>query len=393
MTRQITDLGIKALKPRPERYEKPIGGNLYVIVHPTGRRTYAVRYRIAGRPAKLTLQAGISLAAARREAADALYQVERGINPAITKRQRQQQARLAAEDTFAAIAASYFRRQGGQLRSAERQQRTLERLVFRPLGDRPIDQIRRSEINNLLDRIEDNNGPKAADSVLAIIRRIMNWHAARSDDFRSPVVRGMMRSKITPRDRVLSDDELRAVWTTAEANMPEPFSALVLFLLSSACRRSEATGLRRSEVNGSTWSLPAIRSKTKIELMRPLSRAALDVLNRLPRIGDSDFYFSTDGKHTLGGLSRRKPVFDRQCGVQNWTLHDLRRTARSLMTRSGASVDAAERALGHLPSLIRRTYDPRADQAQLLAVFEALSAQIDRIVTPRDNVTALPARG
>jgi integrase len=393
MTRQITDLGIKVLKPRTARYEKPIGGGLYVIVHPTGRRTFAVRYRLGGRPAKLTLQHGISLAAARREAADALYQVERGLDPAAARRQAKQAVRLAAEDTFAAIVTSYFHREGKGLRSGERQQRDLERLALKPLGGRPIGEIRRSEIIRLLDAIEENNGPKAADQILGAIRKIMNWHAARSDDFRSPIVRGMARSRPSSRERILTEDELRAVWTTAESRLPDPFAALIMFLLLSAARRNEATGLVWSEVTGDLWTLPASRNKTKVELQRPLSKAALDLLSKLPRITGCDFAFTSDSRRRLGGLSRRKPIFDQQCGVGGWTLHDLRRSARSIMSRAGVSADVAERCLGHVIPGVRGVYDRHRFVDEMRTAFEALAGQIGRIVHPTNNILTLPARG
>ena len=173
-----------------------------------------MRYRFAGKPRKLTLQAGITLAGARREAADARYQVERGVDPAIVKRQQRQAQRLAAEETFAVVTASYLRRESDRLRSGVVRRRDLERLVLPTLGQRPIGEIKRSEIIRLLDRIEEENGPMMADKTLALIRTIMNWHAARSDDFRSPIVRGMARAKAKARERVLSDAELRAVWRT-----------------------------------------------------------------------------------------------------------------------------------------------------------------------------------
>jgi integrase len=241
----------------------------------------------------------------------------------------------------------------------------------------------------LLDRIEDNNGAQMANQVLAIIRRVMNWHAARSDVFHSPVVRGMGRAEPTERERVLTDDELRAVWTAAEANPTEPFAALVMFLLLTAARRTEATDLVEREIVGDVWTLPAGRNKTKTELMRPFSKAALAVLDQMPRIGDCEFIFTSDGRGPLGGISRRKARFDQKCGVQNWTVHDLRRTARSLLSRAGVSADVAERCLGHVIPGVRGVYDRHGYIPEMRAAYEALARQIDLIVHPRDNVTMM----
>src|SRR5262245_17287006 len=104
--------------------------------------------------------------------------------------------------------------------------------VFPTLGARPIGEIRRNEIVRLLDKIEDGSGPVMADQTLAIVRRILNWHASRSDDYNSPIVRNMARTRPTERarDRIQDDDELRNVWKAAEADKGV-FNYFVRFLL------------------------------------------------------------------------------------------------------------------------------------------------------------------
>jgi integrase len=389
----MTALGIENLKPRAQRYERPIGGNLYVIVQPGGRKSYAVRYRFAGKTRKLTLPIGLTLAAARREAANAIYSVEQNVDPAVARVQQKQAQRLADADTFAAIAAEYFRREGRGLRSVKRRQQTIDRLVLPVIGNRLIGAIKRSEIVRLLDQVEENNGPSMADDCLAFTRKIMNWHATRSDEFRSPIVRGMARTKPgeRARTRILSDDELRRVLTTA-ADQKGAFPALIQFLLYTAARRDEARNMTWAELEGIDWVLPAARNKTKVNLIRPLSPAALDILNRVPRIDGGEFVFSNTGRRPFSGLSKAKKRFDKAAGVYGWTLHDLRRTARSLMSRAGVNADHAERCLGHVIGGVRGVYDRHAYHAEKAAAYEALAAQIDRIVNPRDNVAELAAQ-
>jgi integrase len=113
----------------------------------------------------------------------------------------------------------------------------------------------------------------------------------------------------------------------------------------------------------------------------------------VPRILNAHFVFSTSGYTPIGGFSRRKQKFDQQCGVTDWTLHDLRRTARSLMSRAGISADHAERCLGHVIGGVRGTYDRHRFQDEMLHAYEALAAQIERVVNPTPNVVSLPARG
>jgi integrase len=421
MNKVLTDVAIRNLKPGKDRREVPDAGarGLYVVIQPSGLKSFAVRYRYAGMPRKLTLTAGITLAAARKATADALYEVERGNDPSAAKRQAKGTQRAAAENTLRAVAEEYMKREGGRLRSADWRQDVLDRLVYPTLGDRPIADIRRSDVIRLLDKIEEGKplgvkgGPVMADRTLAVIRKIMNWHATRSDDFRSPIVRGMARvkAKERARERTLTDDELRAVWKTAETT-DGPFGSYVQFLLLTAARRNEASEMERAEllfydrmgipvqahsleaeeVTGADWTLPADRNKTKVDLVRPLSAAARDVLAKVPALAGCKFVFSTDGKNPISGFSRYKKRFDKASGITGWTLHDLRRTARSLMSRAGVNSDHAERCLGHVIAGVRGTYDRHEYHAEKQHAFAALASQVDRIVNRRDNVAVLPAR-
>src|SRR5262249_13481595 len=140
------------------------------------------------------------------------------------------------------------RRSGSKLRSARQRVVVIERLVYPKLGSTPIGEIKRSDIIRLLDKIAEQNGAVMSDHVLAYVRKILNCHASRSDDFRSPIVRGMARTKPGERrrQRTLSDDELRAVWRAAEnfkrdfEEAPGPWGPFVQFLLLTATRRNEA---------------------------------------------------------------------------------------------------------------------------------------------------------
>jgi integrase len=271
---------------------------------------------------------------------------------------------------------------------------TLERLVYPALGPCPINEIKRSEIVQLLDNIEDERGPAMANQTLAILRRIMNWHSARSDDFRSPIVRGMARTAGASRDRILNDDELRAVWkATASYSGPglsPVFCAYVRFLLLTAARRNEALGLRWAEVANGNWTLPAARNKTGLELIRPLSGAAQAIINERARL--CEFVFSRNAKAAMGGIAELKAAINYASGVKGWTLHDLRRTARSLMSRAGVPGDHAERCLGHVIGGVRGVYDRHQYREEMLIAYEQLAALIAKIVDPKPNVVAMRGR-
>ncbi len=360
-----------------------------LVVTASAHRSFVVQYRAGGRSRRMTIDSVLGLAAARKQARSLLGEVAKDRDPLQARRT----AITLAEDTFKSIAEAYFAREGKKLRTAADRRVTLERLVYPRIGFQSISAIRRSDIVRLLDRIEDENGPVMADRTLAYVRKVMNWHASRSDEFRSPIVRGMARTsgKERARSRILADAELQTVWRAAE-DFKGPFGALVQFLLLTSARRSEASEMTWDEISeGGDWLLPAARNKVKVDLVRPLSGAAESVLAKLPRIGRRGLVFTTDGERLLGGFSKFRDGLERTSGVTDWTLHDLRRTARSLMSRAGVPSDHAERCLGHVMPGVRGTYDRHEYLEEKRRAFEALASQIERIVDPQENVVSLRA--
>jgi integrase len=258
--------------------------------------------------------------------------------------------------------------------------------VFPVLGARQIEEIKKSDIVKLLDRIEDENGPVMADRTLAYLRKVFNWHATRSDDFRSPFVRGMARTKPDERarKRILNDDEIRAVWKAA-GEMKNAFGPLVRYLLLTGTRLREAAHMRRGELDNKAWVIPAARYKTKIDHAVPLSKAAKAIVEAMPVIDGSDLVFTNNGRTAISAWAQFKDRLDQLSGVHGWVLHDLRRTARSLMSRAKVSADIGERCLGHTMAGERKTYDRYDYLAEKAEAFEALAALVERIINPPAN--------
>jgi integrase len=148
--------------------------------------------------------------------------------------------------------------------------------------------------------------------------------------------------------------------------------------------------MRWEEVDGTDWILPSARNKTKVDLVRPLSSAAQAVLKAQPRIAGCPYVFTTDGKHPLSGFSKFKADFDKRCVVTGWALHDLRRTARSLLARAGVPSDHAEQCLGHVVKGVEGVYNKHDYHQEKKHAFTALAVQIERIANPpQGNVTPL----
>jgi len=348
-----------------------------LMVTQRNAKSWVLQYRSGQVSRRYTINSVLGLEDARREARAILGQVARGHDPVLERRRTTE----ANQNTLRAVCERYLAREGSKLRTTAKREANLERLVYPVLGDRQIDDVKRSDINHLLDDIEDQRGAAMADQILATLRRICNWHAIRDDQFRTPFVRGMARRKPEERERsrTLSDDELRRVWRTAEV-FPSPWGQFIRFALLAACRRTEASAMTWAEISGDEWTIPRERYKTGVKVTLPLSKAAMKVLAEIPRIKGCEFVFTTDGRTPISGFSTFKLKFDIACGVKDWRLHDLRRTSRSLMSRAGINPDIAERCLGHAITGIRGTYDKHHYIPEMRRAFEALAAQIDTVL-------------
>jgi integrase len=350
-----------------------------LMVTAAGHRSFVCQYRARKHSRRSTISVALGLDGARREARKLLGDVARGSDPMLAKRQAAQEKKA---DTLESVAREYFKREGRKLRTFAKRQATFERLIFPRLGHSLVEEIRRIDIVRLLDSIEDNNGPVMATKALAFLSKLFNWHASRSE-FRSPIVRGMARSntKERARARTLSDQELGKLWRATEG-ASSPFAALVRFLLLTACRRMEAAGMRRDELAGADWLIPAARTKNKKEFLLPLSAEALAVLAGIPVIGNTKDgpVFTTNGRCSISGFSVWKRTLDGASGVKGWCLHDLRRTARSLLSRAGVNADIAERCLNHSIGGVRGTYDRHSFYTEKRQAFEALAQEIAAII-------------
>ena len=383
----LTDRAIKALQPTPEGKRRivwdAIVPGLGIRITDRGVKKFVLVTRYPGStspaPRSLGAYGAISLEAARTKARAWLELIAGGVDP-------EQAAARKREQTFQAISEEYLRRKAKDHRSRSWVEATLARLVYPTFGARPIETINRSDIIRLLDRIEDERGPVMAGSTLSIINRIMNFHASRSDDFRSPIVRGMARGASQARSRILTDDELRAIW---KATSDSIFGALLRFILLTATRRNEAAHMRWSELSNSTWIIPAARYKTNHDHLIPLPAMAL---SQLPERHSEWVFSGKNGRTAIGSYERRKVMIDEASGVSGWVIHDLRRTARSLLSRAGVASDHAERCLGHVIGGVRGVYDRHEYFAEKARAFEALANQVERIINPKENVVPIGSK-
>ncbi|MFM9858190.1 tyrosine-type recombinase/integrase [Pseudoxanthobacter sp. M-2] len=389
MTRRksLSDNGVAALKPKATRYTLPdpeVRGH-YVRVMPSGLKTFvAVAREPGGKQVWATLGSAdhIGIAAAREAAREAIRRIKDGL-PAVAVTPR--------IETFGDVAATYLKRhvEAKGLRSEREIRRCLAVYVLPRWADREFAAVRRGDVAALLDAVEDNHGARQADYVLAIVRGIANWYAARNDGYVSPIVRGMRRTAPSSRkrDRILSDDEIRALWATAGSS--GTFGAILRFALVTAQRREKVMSLRWEDIADGVWTVPSEdREKGTGGALR-LPPLALGVVEAQPRIGQNPYVFAGRGPGHFNGVSKAKAAFDKAAGINDWSIHDLRRSARSLMARAGVRPDIAERVLGHVLQGVEGVYDRHHYQSEKADALARLSTLLESILDPKDNVVPM----
>jgi integrase len=314
-------------------------------LRPTGRHCWVVQYRTDSGQRRETIGtvAVLEADAARRKAKQILAKVQLGHDPAAEKRARQAQA----AETFGAFVDRYLARQKARLRW--RSYLEVERhltVQAKPLHDLPLVRIERRTIAARIGTIAETSGPVAADRCRTSLSGFFSWAIREGLVETNPVSNTNRHSEDKPRDRVLSDNELRAVWAalpTDHEGGPDYYAAIVKLLLLTGQRRQEIAALRWSEIDfeRAVISLPGERTKNHRDHEIPLSATALKILSAIPRHEGREFVFGW-GVAGFSGWSHCKARLDEKAKIEPWTLHDLRRT---MVTKMGED-------LGILPHVV-----------------------------------------
>ena len=396
----LTAASVKNLLPGARRLDIPDRGcpGLRLIIQPTGHKAFALRFRRPdGRSGKLTLGpvdllgtetpdepaigGPLTLAAARKLASDINRQRAFGRDPIAdhntAKRRRKVERETMNANVFAPLARAFIEQH------AKPKTRTwalsAQLLGLRPdtlesipkgLADRwrvrPVTEITPDDIHDLVDEIRQRGVPgwarrNGGDSVAwvahARIAKFFSWLIERRVIAANPCSAVRRPDASTPRERVLSDTELRWFWLACGA-LGEPFGPLLQLLLLTGQRRSEVAEMTWTELSGDTWSLPASRTKNARAHTVPVSRQARDLIAGVHRIGDG-FIFSTNGSTHVSGWSKTKRRLDAKmldlaraekpdATIPPWTVHDLRRTVASGLQKLGVALPVTEKILNHV---------------------------------------------
>ncbi|MDE2466173.1 MAG: tyrosine-type recombinase/integrase [Alphaproteobacteria bacterium] len=449
MAKALTPAALAATKPTADkRREIPDGvvTGLYFIVQPSGRKSWAVRYRANGRPRKLVLgpyvsggdleRAGKELKRVRLDAATVLDKARTGEDPAAEK-QAMRRARGRSDegepDIFDTAVRNFIVRHSmAKNRAWKLQARMLGLVPDRANGapgDDPkkfaavrggvvdkwghlrLGQITRAQIVGHIDGVADR-APVLANRHLAALRTFFRWAVKRGLLDQSPCELIDPPGAEKSRERFLSEAEVRAFWKAALA-VGWPFGPAMQLMLLTGARREEVGGMTWAEVDleKAVWALPGERTKNGRAHDVPLSKAAVQILKGLPRTSAA-FTFSTTGETAVSGWSRAKAKIDREMlailkgearergenpkrvVLERWTIHDLRRTAATQMAALEISIPVIERALNHVSGTFRgvvATYNRHQYFEERRIALESWAQRVLELAggKPRSNVVRM----
>ena len=375
----LTENQVAKLPRKAKRYymADPVQQGLILRIPPAGPIGYsAVAWR-GGKQAWQALgsTATVSLEEARALARDACRKIQSGLPRSVTPLH-----------SVAAVADLWFKLKAESegYRTGPERRRIIERYIRPHIGDLVFTDLRRSDIANLLDLLAEKHGKAQADQVLKTLSAISHWYESRDDDYRSPLTRGMRRSPATQRERVLGDEEVRTVWRLASES--GRYGALLKLALLTAQRRAKLAALSWDQIDASgVWHIPRAPREKQTAGDLKLPPLALDIIYSQPRLVGDSRVFRRPNDLAIAN-------FRRATGLPHWTIHDLRRTARSLMSRAGVQTEISELVLGHSIKGIQKVYDRHSYFEEKAQAVVKLAALVERIVNPPAvNVVVLEA--
>jgi len=413
----LTDAKIKGLKP-PEsgqaEYADKVVSGLRLRIGASGTRTFIIRKRIGGRVANVTVgrfhDTRFTLTDARKKARTLLNDIEGGGDP----RGETRKATGAGAGTIRALFADYKKAKAGR-RSIAEIERIFGRYILPEHGDRLADSLNRADVTRLIDGVANGGGkptPVMARAVAAQLSAFYSWAMPRLHRLEvNPCRDAGKPDKPTARERVLSNDELKALWTVL-AGEGWPWGPAVKLLILTGQRRDEVFSAARDEfdLKAKLWTIPRDRAKNGKAHLVPLSKAAVELLEAVPVIDGSAKLFPSraDPERGASGFSRAlariiatmvKELSDddeEPATIEHFTLHDLRRTMATGLQRLGVRLEVTEAVLNHVAGTrggLVGVYQRHEFLDEKRHALDAWAAEVERIVAAKDraNVVTLHA--
>lgn len=411
----LTDRKLKSLAPAADgsRYEvmDSVVPGFGVRVTPNGKRTFILIGRFGGskNPTRRALgeYGALSLEKAREKARKWIELNQGGIDPKVEE-ERSRRLQLAKQRTsFARVAEEFLKRHVRGQRTARATERDIRKVLIERWGARPVTEITRGDVIELIEEIADRPAPYYAHLVLGHLRTLFNWAIARGSYGLevSPCDRLKPSTLIAPkqpRQRTLTDAEIVAFWRATE-RMEYPYGPLCQLMLLTGARKSEVAGARRREfdLKKKLWSIPPERFKSNATHLVPLTNQAISIIEELPELNKGDYLFSTTlGERPVTAFANAKERLDsfvtEELGqaLPPFVLHDLRRTVRTRLASLRVSDLVAEMIIGHGRRGLQRVYDQHSYEPEMREALELWSARLMSVIAPPpENVVALKNKG
>jgi integrase len=314
----------------------------------------------------------VTLATARQKAREVVAAAKGGLD-LVAERGRLEAERLkaaASARTVRELVAEYVERHcKPHLRGWRQVEQRLHNHVLPVLGDKAAGDVRRGDILALMDDLQHKKGfRQQVNRVRSALASMFRYAVEREYVAESPVMGTRARKVEIERQRILSDQEIRAIWLALD-DLPDPGRSFVKTLFLTATRREEVRAMQWAEIAPASdlWLLPGARNKANRDFEIPLARQMVALLAGLPKLGAHVFTLS--GAAPWGAVQLFKQALDNKSGVTAWVLHDIRRTVRSKLAELSVSHEIAERVLNHAMTKIERTYNRhsyRQEKAQAL---------------------------
>lgn len=345
----LTDAKIRALKPVSNKQldisDEKIPG-FGIRVSPKGTKTFSLVYRFDTRQRRLNLGRYpiLSLSEARKAAQAALREVSLGTDPAREKEKHKNDV-FEFKNFVNQFIEDYAKRRNKSWRET---QRLLEKEFVVFWGKRDLRSIEKRDVTKTLDGIVKRGSPSLANHAFAAVRKLFNWAVERDFIEVSPCTGLRAPSKFVKSDRVLSDAELIQVWHGAE-EMSYPYGRIVQLLILTGQRIGEVSSIEWNDIDTeeNVWNIPADRNKSGRFHRLPLSPQAFNIIKLIPRIDDV-LLFPARGRNTpVSGFSKWKRKIDELSQVNDWKIHDIRRTVATGMARAKVQPFIVERVLNH----------------------------------------------
>lgn len=384
MRKRLTEEVIAHLRPAAtgRRYivmDSVVAG-LGVRVSPTGRKTFVLIARFnSNHPTRRSLGTcgRTSLDDARAKAISWQQQLAKGQDPA-----------RPPDQTFGAVCERFAAHISKQRRVKDFQQ-CADREFLPRWKDKPIAEVTRADLLKMTDAALARGSPYAAHNAWAHARRLFNYAIARGVLDRSPCDRVRPRDIIgakEPRQRVLTDDELRVLWD-ASARVGYPYGPLWQLLLVTGQRKSEIANARWDEIHDGVLTIPPERFKSNAMHMVPLSPLAMRIIEGLPRTSDRLFGH-------INGFSKAKKRLDREMDVrEHFVIHDIRRTVRTRLSSLRVRHEVAEMVIGHGRKGLARVYDQHHYADEMREALDAWTDRLSHLVNERQDIDERPDNG